>query len=552
MARKTRRQKEEEQFRALPLEGVVLNAVLDGTQTGLIKAFKPPYVGGTLFLAEAPTDRKRASIRVAGSCILNAVRGPLSEEEFAKTRQRHKSKDLDSVTKPDQPCAYLWDLISVRRLPHEFAVPWKMSGNRWVMFTKSDKTPCLASSATPDVSSSACASVMARARVCGDGDKTGTGTETGGTAEGEGRALKDSEAGGPSPKEALKGCDHGSDGPTCSVPEQTAVEHQGPSTACVMEQLENQCEAPAPNAPKPCANDTHEPKNNWECVNDLSDLMSWPKRAFYQLKNTMGNNMLCKLATVLSITTLSTAFSGIGSPETAANVIASFLAFELQDDPKMKNFDVGKLHMKCISAFEYDSHCVSELTLHPGGAQCIFADISDCLIPSVKKIIKEAVAKKQVPPMKFMKSILSTPHCLNLKQWCARHNRICEVKSGKFHIAGPPCVDFSSLGAGKATDGDTMLPWYAWVALRLHFMEPMILHENVERFDPKLLEFCFRPCLHHFDDSNACNIVWQSCAQDAKIHLHGQQAQDPQRCCANSFVALKLQAQALRVCSSAF
>ena len=55
------------------------------------------------------------------------------------------------------------------------------------------------------------------------------------------------------------------------------------------------------------------------------------------------------------------------------------------------------------------------------------------------------------------------------------------------HIAGTPCVAWSSMGNQDGVDGDSMLHFLIWIGLRRLLQEPIIIQENVPQFPVSLL-----------------------------------------------------------------
>eukprot|EP00959_Pyramimonas_sp_CCMP1952_P468391 9493182-Pyramimonas_sp.AAC.1 len=74
---------------------------------------------------------------------------------------------------------------------------------------------------------------------------------------------------------------------------------------------------------------------------------------------------------------------------------------------------------------------------------------------------------------------------------CKVHNKRCEMKPSKVHIAGLPCVDWTPNGLGKKENGPTAVLMAAWVALRLILQEPFIINENAKTFDRNILDSIF-------------------------------------------------------------
>ena len=67
---------------------------------------------------------------------------------------------------------------------------------------------------------------------------------------------------------------------------------------------------------------------------------------------------------------------------------------------------------------------------------------------------------------------------------------------GDCHVAGPPCVDFSPMGAGRRELGPTMICLYVW-ARAVRDSRPMLLIiENVPRFPISLLQSLFGDIYH--------------------------------------------------------
>ena len=67
---------------------------------------------------------------------------------------------------------------------------------------------------------------------------------------------------------------------------------------------------------------------------------------------------------------------------------------------------------------------------------------------------------------------------------------------GDCHVAGPPCVDFSPMGAGRRESGPSMFCFYVW-ARALREQGPMlVIIENVPRFPIALLLSLFGDIYH--------------------------------------------------------
>eukprot|EP00438_Fugacium_kawagutii_P005302 Skav231732 [mRNA] locus=scaffold638:21736:25300:+ [translate_table: standard] len=61
------------------------------------------------------------------------------------------------------------------------------------------------------------------------------------------------------------------------------------------------------------------------------------------------------------------------------------------------------------------------------------------------------------------------------------------------HIAGPPCVDWSTMGRQQGRDGPTYRHFAAWCAMRREYREPVVVMENVKNHDHEILDEVFSP-----------------------------------------------------------
>ena len=69
------------------------------------------------------------------------------------------------------------------------------------------------------------------------------------------------------------------------------------------------------------------------------------------------------------------------------------------------------------------------------------------------------------------------------------------------HCAGTSCTAFASIGKQLGIRDATVLPFMAWICLRIILQEPVILHENSTRFPLELLQR-FLGHLYWIDSSN--------------------------------------------------
>ena len=68
------------------------------------------------------------------------------------------------------------------------------------------------------------------------------------------------------------------------------------------------------------------------------------------------------------------------------------------------------------------------------------------------------------------------------------------------HIAGTSCVDYSPRGTQGGDRGPTFVAFLAWIGMRLELQEAIIVHENVQQFDPAAL-VAYLGCLYYVDSA---------------------------------------------------
>lgn len=105
------------------------------------------------------------------------------------------------------------------------------------------------------------------------------------------------------------------------------------------------------------------------------------------------------LAHRMSMTSISTAYSGIDSPGTAILQIVGRLT---------KHYGLQVNHPHHLFAVEWERSCQHELCVHPGSADCIFGDIADFLHPLVRSQLPELQKNNQLTSV-LMPVVRDTP-----------------------------------------------------------------------------------------------------------------------------------------------
>ena len=124
----------------------------------------------------------------------------------------------------------------------------------------------------------------------------------------------------------------------------------------------------------------------------------------------------------------------------------------------------------------------------PSTPRCIFGDVQNFLNKRIKRTVIERMSSFAYADMH---RIVMQPGALAAEGWCERHHQVCRLATAFLHVAGPPCVDFSSQGKQLGVDGSACLAMLIWLAMRVKLEEDVIIFENVTRFHRHLLEQAF-------------------------------------------------------------
>ena len=178
--------------------------------------------------------------------------------------------------------------------------------------------------------------------------------------------------------------------------------------------------------------------------------------------------------------TMSSAYSGIGTPETSNGMLSCACRFLF---PSVSH-DLFRSEAYC----EIDDDAREELLLRPDSQNaCVFGDLnrfwSDKCSDAVAAAWRTPSSAKDLlgPAVRSNRSVVRAA-------WCYRHNRHCRFPSCTLHVAGSSCTDHSQFGDQLALSGHTLIPKLAWIAQRRAIQEPLVLVENVVAFPEELLE----------------------------------------------------------------
>ena len=243
----------------------------------------------------------------------------------------------------------------------------------------------------------------------------------------------------------------------------------------------------------------------------FEELFAWPERFMQKVvRNEQGSWMLRNLRTCTGIV-LTTSFSGIGSAEVAASMVANHLC-------KMGIWHGDALQV--YSACEIDVSCQGVLLSHaaPCRPKHVFTDIQHILPHGLEQELRELSGslRKQLSEMQFsgsqqrqeaVKTLAEHFHCravlalqdvvVQSQAYCAIHRRPCPCVPKapipgtylRVEVAGSPCVAFCK-GAYGSQEGflhETAVCFTAWTAKVRHDLPHIVLHECVPGFQAEIL-----------------------------------------------------------------
>ena len=183
------------------------------------------------------------------------------------------------------------------------------------------------------------------------------------------------------------------------------------------------------------------------------------------------------------------AFSGIGSPEIADEIISNTAG-----DFIKKNFDSSSapapkpIEFVSMWAIEKDDVCRAELLEAPNGPRHIFGDICDFL-PSNWRA---ACGLDGNTPWPIEKLAATLPFAkLKTKAWCYKCQKLCSLFTTDMHRAGTPCVNHSRMGKRESFESSSEFLFYVWASLLRQLLTPVVLHENVCEFGSQVIRDVF-------------------------------------------------------------
>ncbi len=232
--------------------------------------------------------------------------------------------------------------------------------------------------------------------------------------------------------------------------------------------------------------------HNADLVASPSDLFRWPSRfvrwASLACQHHCGDPD--RYARRLASCTLSTSFSGVCTPSCALEALSLASAC----DGNAATSDIGSnSEFNYLYAIERDPECLRELQTLPRRPSCLHGDITSFLAPGV---IERCDALGAKPPWTDLARILFEDGAVRLYADCIMHGKACHLVRAWLHVAGCPCVDWSSLGSKSKCTGHTMRLFLIWCRHRILLGDRHIIIENVKDFDVNIVLTIFQSWYH--------------------------------------------------------
>ena len=210
---------------------------------------------------------------------------------------------------------------------------------------------------------------------------------------------------------------------------------------------------------------------------DLQDAFEWHHDAIAEMDDDECEQMAALLD---AGDTFSTAYSGIGAPETSLQQLHSALEQRL-----------GRTLCKPTFAYaiEWDTHAQRELdVLLTESDGCLYGDIGQFFDPVIQPTIEQLKHRPDVA-LEALTPIVQAGGAVTNRGKCLRHppERKCKLPYTDRHAAGTSCVAFSAVGAQRGLGDISVIFLLAWIALRLMIQEAVIKQENVQGFPTSVL-----------------------------------------------------------------
>ena len=168
--------------------------------------------------------------------------------------------------------------------------------------------------------------------------------------------------------------------------------------------------------------------------------------------------------------TISSAFSGIGSPEQATVSLQSYLRSAFGVVTRVEQF----------AAVEWNALSPQELCASSCKPAHMFCNMNEFINPRIRdSVLERSLAGRWA--VDSLRRQLSKPSAVVTNAFCHICNCHCVYPRAQVHFAGAPCVDHSSQPGAKRRGllGSSSLPLLVWCMMRVAVQESAIVHENL-------------------------------------------------------------------------
>ena len=154
---------------------------------------------------------------------------------------------------------------------------------------------------------------------------------------------------------------------------------------------------------------------------------------------------------------VSTAFSGIGCPEYACAAITSFFVMALGSAVGVPTEFASAA---ALFAIEKDASCIEELRYMEHAPLCLYK--------TMESFVNEAVASEFFKKHKHLNiqeliKLADTNRLIRKCAHCIIHGVDCVARVARCHLAGPPCIDWSTMSpCALKEQGPTYYPTLCW------------------------------------------------------------------------------------------
>ncbi|CAL1146289.1 unnamed protein product [Cladocopium goreaui] len=213
-----------------------------------------------------------------------------------------------------------------------------------------------------------------------------------------------------------------------------------------------------------------------------------------------------ELASRLESFSISTAYSGIGAPETTLNIIHHWVQEIRGRETSGSGSKATVKAPRMVFQVEYDECCRKELLHYPSLHKdshpcCCFGDLNGFYRPELQEVVKQLQEQPELA-LEILSKMVADGEAVTTRGWCYAHGKYCDMTMALLHVAGTSCTAYAACGKQQGIRDATILPFLVWIGHRLVLQEPILLHENSKRFPSWLLQR-FLGHLYHIEETVA-------------------------------------------------